>query len=289
MNCGVVVDSSTDTAVIAMGLSSHFGGGYQILNLANNTLAPVIASGSAISEDIAVDPIRHLILSPGEGETGDTATSTYELVQTQPSTALFENQIVPIPTPTPVGAPSPEPYSDSAAEDCTTGIALATNEFTDNLFITDLTQAKFTPGTPGTWSAPSQFQNFPEFAGFSAGTCGISVAPGTHLGIVTGEFGGALEGVIQLPSTSGSGIPAVQDWVAFTVPNTPNGSAWSEGLDPHTVTAYVSPNTKKAYGVLENDTFSFLAVIDLQGMLSAPRTGHVVNSIPAGVVTFIAE
>jgi hypothetical protein len=291
MNCGVAVDSTTDTAVIALGLDSNMGGGYQTLNLANNTFAPVIPSGSAISEDIAIDPVRHLILSPNEAETSGLSGSFYELVQTQPSTALFENQIVPIPTPTPVGAPTVGLDSDSAAEDCTTGIALSTNEFNSALFITDLTQAKFTPGTPaGTWTAPSQFQNFPEFTTFDAGTCGIAVAPGTHLAVVTGEFGGALEGVIQLPSTSGSGIPAVQDWVAFTMPNDPNGDEWEEGFDPHTVTAYVSPNTNKALGVLENQGPTFLAVVDLQGLLSAPRTGHVVNMpIPAGLVTFIKE
>ena len=35
--------------------------------------------------------------------------------------------------------------------------------------------------------------------------------------------------------------------------------------------------------------FSYVAVIDIQAMLSAPRTGaHVVTSpIPAGIVTFI--
>jgi hypothetical protein len=158
---------------------------------------------------------------------------------------------------------------------------------TPNLYIADLTQAVFTPGTPGTWTdTAAQTQAFPEFAGFSAGTNGIAVAPGTHLGIVTGEFGGALEGVIQLPATSGTETPAVVDWVAFTVPNLPNESTWSEGFDPHTVTAYVSPNSKKAFGVLENGDFSFLAVVDLQGLLSAPRTGHVVNDpLPAGLVT----
>jgi hypothetical protein len=68
------------------------------------------------------------------------------------------------------------------------------------------------------------------------------------------------------------------------------GSPRSDGFDPHTVTAYVSPNSKKAFGVLENGSFSELAIVDLQGLLSAPRTGHVVNSpLPAGVVTYIAE
>lgn len=181
-------------------------------------------------------------------------------------------------------------FFDSAAEDCTTGIALATTENAGNIFIADLTQATFTPGTPGAWSAPGQVVDIPDFDGFSAGTCGIAVAPGTHLGIVTGEFGGALEGVIQLPATSGSGTPAFVDWVAFTMPNDPSGAMWQEGFDPHTVTAYVSPNSKKAFGVMANETFTFLAVADLQGLLSAPRTGHVVNSpIPAGLITFVAE
>ncbi len=105
---------------------------------------------------------------------------------------------------------------------------------------------------------------------------------------MTGEFGGNLEGVVELPSTSGSGTPAFPDYVAFTVPPPPTEEVWSMGFDPHTVTSYVSPNTKKAYGVLENDNFSYLAIVDLQGLLNAPRTGHTVNEpLPSGLVTFI--
>jgi hypothetical protein len=70
------------------------------------------------------------------------------------------------------------------------------------------------------------------------------------LAVVTGEFGGNLEGVIQLPAKSGTGTPSVLDWVAFTVPDDPSHAAWSQGFDPHTVTAYVSPNSNKALGVL---------------------------------------
>ena len=108
---------------------------------------------------------------------------------------------------------------------------------------------------------------------------------------MTGEFGGNEEGVIQLPATSGSGTPAVVDYVAFTVPAPPTEDTWSQGLDPHTVTAYVSPNSHKAYAVLENGDFSYVAIVDIQAMLSAPRTGAhtVTNPIPAGIVTFVAE
>lgn len=273
MNCGVVVDSTTNKALITIGLSSGGPGGYQFLDLSGNTFETPIPAGASTSEDISIDPVRHLVLSPNED-------SIYQIVNISTATAaLFNNSFE--------SGGSP----DSAAEDCTTGIALSSIEGTGSLFIADLTQAVFTPGTPGTWTdTGSQVQNFPEFDALSAGTCGIAVAPGTHLGIVTGEFGGNLEGVIQLPATSGSGVPAVVDWVAFNVPNLASGSPWSMGFDPHTVTAYVSPNSSKAFGVLENDDFSFLAVVDLQGLLSAPRTGHVVNEpLPAGLVTFVAE
>jgi hypothetical protein len=273
-NCGVVVDSSVNKALIAIGLESGGPGGYQFLDLGGTpAFESPIPAGTETSEDVSIDPVRHLILSPNE-------SSIYQIVNTSSATpALFNNSV------------SGGGEFDSAAEDCTTGIALSTIEFTGNLYIADLTQAVFTPGTPGTWTdTASQIQNFPEFEGLEAGTCGLAVAPGTHLGVVTGEFGGNLEGVIQLPSTSGNGVPSVLDWVAFTVPSTPAAVPWSMGFDPHTVTAYVSPNSGKAYGVLENDDFSYLAIVDLQGLLNAARTGHVVNDpIPAGLVTFIAE
>jgi hypothetical protein len=101
---------------------------------------------------------------------------------------------------------------------------LAPVEFAGGLYVTDLTQAKFTPGSPGTWFSPgSRVISIPEFLTFTSGSCGVAVAPGTHLALVTGEFGGNLEGVVELPSTSGTGILAFPDWVAFTVPDEPNG------------------------------------------------------------------
>jgi hypothetical protein len=282
-NCGVVVDSSLNKALITIGVTTGGPGAFQFLDLAGTpTFESPIPAGTTTSEDVSIDPARNLILSPNED-------SIYQLVNIGASPAtLFNNN---------TGSTTPATF-DSAGEDCTTGIALSTDEGTGNLFIADLTQATFTPGaapSPGTWTAPSQLQNFPDFESFSAGTNGIAVAPGTHLGIVTGEFGGNVEGVIQLPSTSGSGTPAVVDWVAFTVPNDPSGAIWSEGFDPHTVTAYVSPNNGKAFAVLGNLSFTattagptFLAIVDLQGLLNAPRNGHVVTTIPPGVVTFVA-
>jgi hypothetical protein len=275
-NCGVVIDSTTEKALITLGIDSAGGpGAYQFLDLSGTPAfeTAVPAEGEYTSEDASIDPVRHLVLSPNEQ--GD-----YQILNTSGATpVLFKNQN------------TSSPVYDSAAEDCTTGIALSTDEGTGNLFLANLPQATFTPGSPaGTWTAPSQLLNFPEFDGFSAGTCGIAVGPGTHVGIVTGEFGGNLEGVIELPATTVSGVPSVVDYVAFTVPSDPTGATWSEGFDPHTVTAYISPNLHKPFAVLMNGSFSYLAIIDLNGILAAPRTGaHTATTpLPSGLVTFVA-
>jgi hypothetical protein len=177
---------------------------------------------------------------------------------------------------------------DSAAEDCMTGIALAADEFKSSVYLADLTQAKQPPASPGTWTAPQQFVSLPEFQvgeGFGDGISGMAVAPGTQLAIVTSEYGGRQVAVLQLPSSSGSGTPGPVDYAVANLPTMPNGQTWSQGLDPHMATAYVGPNNGKAYGLLGNapisDTFlppSYLAVVDMQALLAAPRSSaHTVD------------
>ena len=288
-NCGVAIDALSNTAVIAGGFSGNSSGdGLQLLNLNNNTFSTPYPSAFDVSENVSIDPNRNLILSPGED-------SNYTLFKIQPNGSLQEYSM-----PVPGGGDF-----DSAAEDCTTGIALSTQEFTNNLYIVDLTQATFTAPsgghTYGTWTAPGQSVNlYPsDDFNFSAGTSGISVAAGTtHLGIVTGEFGGSTFAAFQLPSTSGSGTPTFVDWVGASLPNTPDGAFFSAGFDPHTITAYTSPNDGKAYGLIADWATGkpdYVAVIDLQALMSASRSpsdSHIVNSsvdlLATGIVRYIA-
>jgi hypothetical protein len=274
VTCGVAMNASANKAVVTVGLSSAPSGtALQFLDLATNTFAAPVPLNNQVSEDVLWDQGRNLVLSPNEG-------GVYDLFNVATSTE-FSNSL---------GG-----TLDSAAEECTTGIALATVEFTSNLIIADLTQAAFGAGT---WSdAGEQLQNFPEFGNFAAGTDGIAIAQGTHLGVVTGEFGGNWMGVIQLPSTSGSGTPSVTDYAAAPLPNTPDGFTFAQGLDPHTVTAYVSPNSGDAVGLISNGVGiqpTWMAVIDLTKLLAAPRTGgtHFVDPtydlIANGVVSYIA-
>lgn len=287
MNCGVTFNSTTNQALI--GLSTATGPGYQFLDLAgaSPTLeTPFASPATEISEDLAIDPQRNFILSANED-------GSYEIVNIASTTApiFFENF-------TNLGQ-----VFDSSAEDCGTGIALSSDEGTGNVFLADLTQATFTPGSPsGTWSAPSQLENFPEFLGLEVGTCGIAVAAGSHIAEVAGEFGGSGFGAIQLPSTSGTGTPAAVDYIECNVPNDPNNNPWNLGADPHTSTAYTSPNTGDAIALFENAAPpTFLAAVDMTKLLNpsivaritnGQPTAHTcdptVNLVTAGVVTFVA-
>jgi len=278
-NCSVVVDSLHNQAVI--GLSTASGAGFQFLNLATTppafgTAFKSLTASHEISEDPLVDPSRTLLLSANEA-------NNYEIVNIATPTApkFFENTI------------SNEGFGegDSAGEDCTTGIALATGEFStpSQVFIADLTKAVFTAGSPGTWTAPSKVQTLTE-SFLAAGACGIAVAQGTHTGIVTGEFGGNQITAIALPAASGTGTPAIGDWVSCSI-----SATFSQGFDPHTVTAYQSPSgTKDAFAVIANGGATQVAVVDLTKMLNkttVPRTvaGHACASLtlPASVVSFV--
>lgn len=279
-NCGVAIDAIHNRAVI--GLSDAGSPGFEFLDLGTDSFGSVFASPSgAISEDPLIDPIRSILLSPAEN--GDFEIAD---VSNPESPVFYENA---------TGGGE----LDSGAEDCSTGIALAPAEFSDpsSLFVADLTQVRFSSAssgsTAGTWTAPSQNQSLGE-SSLSAGPTGIAVAQGTHTGVVTGEFGGNALTALALPTSSGSGTPAIREWVTCSIPNTPDGNSWIEGDDPHTVAAYESPSNGDAIGLFGNEGATWLARVDLSKLLNpavVPRdaAGEACASgtLPSSVVSFI--
>ncbi len=184
---------------------------------------------------------------------------------------------------------------DSSAEDCSTGIIFAPAEgaVPSEIEIADISnpgsppEAVFTPGTPGSWTAPEQVQTLTG-SDLSAGASGSTVAQGTHTGVVAGEFGGDGLTALALPTTSGAGaVPAVSNWVSCET-----GGGFSMGLDPHTLAAYQSPTGGDAIALLVNDGATEMVRVDLTDMLNpaiVPATGNVCNSgtLPSSVETFI--
>jgi hypothetical protein len=288
--CGVLVDESSNTAFIGIS-TSQSSSGFQLLNLTNNSFAsPLSAQNANISESFAIYPTGSLLLSPSEAQ--DNFNANFQLLQLNagaPSPFDFQSAAT--------AFASPNNFLDGGASDCSTGVALSSVEFTNNLFVTDLSQATFAVGTgglPGTWNAPNQRQSFPDFDSFTAGTTGLALTPSGHLGILEDEGGASAFGAVHLPSTAGSATPAVVDWVAASMPATdPSGQEWFFPLDPHALTAYVSPNNGKSYGLMVSDARTFVVKVDLAALLAAPRSSGThtvdpsVNLVTTGVITFI--
>ncbi len=281
MNCGVAVNAVTHQAVITMGYSSS-AAALQFLDISTQKLGSPVPTTYEVSEDVLWDPFRNLILSPDE-------RGVYDLFEISGSALPGPSTVKEVSNVSPTGAGT----FDSAGEDCTTGIALSSDESQGGVYIVDLTEKT---QTGDTWTAPGQSTGHPELY-FSAATDGIAVAPGsTHLGIVAGEFGGSGFGAIQLPAKPGFGTPNLVDYVAAVLPNTPDGNVFATGFDPHTTTAYTSPNNNKAYGVMADWATGapvYLAIIDLDALLKSPRTGaHTADPtydlLAHGVVRYVS-
>ena len=140
------------------------------------------------------------------------------------------------------------------------------------------------------WTAPQQLQTLTGSSALTFGASGLAVAQGTHQGIVSGEFGGDAITAIQLPTAVDTTAtpPAISDWVTCHI-----GGGFSNGYDPHTLTAYQSPNgAGDAIALQVNGGATTLARVDLTLMLALPQTitPHVCDAgtLPASVVSFLA-
>ena len=295
--CGVAIDAATGIAWIAEGSVGSVGQ-LEPYHVTAGTFGSAIGLfGVKTSEDIMVNPAKKYILSAG-GATGSGEGDQFQIIDNVTGTVY--------------NAPSPSPFAgfelDATAQDCSTGVAVATVESCaagicsavptiQKLALVNLSGVTLTGGAPGSWSAPTNLQDFaPDFTNLTFGTNGLAVAPGTHLAVVAGEFGGAGFGVVELPATvTPATIPVAADWVSANVPTsvTPACGPWAMGFDPHTVTAYRSPNDGKGYALMTNAARTCLVKVDMALLLSAPRLvgTHTANPalIPAGTFTFIAQ
>ena len=285
---GVAMDAVNNKALLVISVGGK--GGFQFLDLATDTFESPFATedpGGDISEDPLMDPVHHIIGSASED-------NNFEIVNVSTSTSpqFYEQNLS-----TAVGSGN---ELDSTSEDCSTGILLAPAEDSDpsGVEVADIQNAGtapdavFTPGSPGSWTAPEQFQTLTG-SELSAGADGSAVAQGTHTGVITGEFGGDGLTALALPTTSGAGAtPSIQSWVSCETGPDPSGNAFSMGDDPHTLAAYQSPNGGDAMALLVNEGATEMVRVDLTAMLNpatVPATGDVCTSgtLPSSVESFI--
>ena len=320
-NCGVAVDDNlarlpnttgSPTAIISTSK------GYLPVDLSSLTFETLIpTNGEAISGQFGYDPIDHLILSPNYAILNlkhfNSGTPHYQIINATDGAAfdLSDNNSFFNANGTCVTNAGPttqrDSLPDSGAYDVTTGIAYGTfrspsdctgANAVEDIALFDLTQATFNSSN-GTWSTPGkQIQTLSEMTNLSNGITGIAIVPGQSIAIVADrheKFGGERGfGALSLPTTSGSGVPAITDWVQAEMPDDPSGKIWAMSNEPNGVTAYVSPNDGKGYGVIINRTRTYAAVIDIAGLLAAERqagTQHTVADLvylsEVGIVRFV--
>jgi len=235
-NTGVVIDAATNRAAISIGITSapvqHHA--YQFLDLGTRTFETPIPVLSIAPESYIVDPVRHSLFSASED-------GAFTLLDTTTEQASYWHPIN-----------SGTAYFDTSGEDCQTGIAVGVLEDSDAIVLADLTQAAYS-GT--NWSAPFTVPNAGNHDGFA-------LAQGSHLALGFAEYGSSFT-VFRFPSTSGSGAPALVDYASSSV------SSFLSSY--HGLGAYVSPANGRAYGVVSSFDGTRLAMIDLQGVLDAPR------------------
>jgi hypothetical protein len=269
---------------------------------------PVSLNAVGSAEAIAADPLQQLVLSPSEvGPGGNPEApandSVYQLLDystSSPTVLNFSNLAFPS------GLTSLE--LDAAALDCATGVALSSVEDLSSggqppqllLINTKNVRQRSDFNNPaGTWTAPSNFVSLAAATTFDIGTGPLAIAPVPssapptvpHLGIASGEFGGNTFVVFSLPIPKNSAVNGTAadlvlgDYVVVTMPTDITDSpptAWAMGRDPHTITAYLSPNqlipgttVGVEYAVLQNDITpqrTKLAIVDMAALLNLTGT-----------------
>ncbi len=322
LNCGALVDD-----VLNLGIISS-SSGFLPLDLANGLLNPTISTTNnagvtePVGADFGYDVVHHKILSANA-----SVNPAMHFASTPP-----HFQVIDISTPaTPVlyDLANDQAFFESSSRTCgsnhvfndvlptttaidtSTNIAYVTfhtpaacfNSPPNDIALFDMSQASFTLGsgsTNNTWDTAGK--NVQSLTGIGlTGIDPISVEPNNHVAIVSG--GSTAFGALQLPSTSGSGTPAIVDYVGANMPNDPNGVAWTGWGEPNGLATYVSPTTNRPFGVMMNSPGggkpTFLAIFDINALLAAPRNNgisgsvHTVasdgsNLVTEGIVRFVA-
>lgn len=189
---------------------------------------------------------------------------------------------------------------DSAAVDSGTNLAMSVNEISGSTAIVPLGAAVLStpaPGArpPGTLTDPLTTTNdIMQDAGCES--TAISIDPGKHVAFISGEFSSPdCVGAVQLPSNAPSApfTPVSYMWIP-QLPNTPDGNVFDSAHDPHVAATFYLPGGGDLYGLVFNYSRSYIAVVDIAKLLTAPPSAtdpHQVDSsydlFAGGVLTYV--
>jgi hypothetical protein len=267
--CALLYDPADDRMILAT------AGGYALFDHnGSHALGKTIAA--LPSENFGYDPTRNRVFSP---RYGNGAGPSLDLVD------VARGKVYALDAPPPLAEP------DHGAVDVQTDIAIATEEAGAVVYLVDLSSASVDAPAAGSFQAP---QAAVWLSSSTPGRLsGVAVEPGSHLAFLAADVGVTMA-VARLPTSRGDPL-AVGDYVVTVVPATPSGSPWYGAGDPHGIAVFTLPGSAKPYGLLMNDSRRWLAVVDMEALLQAPRSPTDPNGVAAGhdlvatgVVTFYA-
>ena len=243
--CGLLYDE-TDNKII---LST--AGGYALFDhLGTHAIVKTIAS--KIAENFGYDIKNNRIFSP---QYQDFGAPTIDLID------VTGGKIYTL-TPPPVGLYEP----DHGAVDFNTGIAYATEEGGLGAYLLDLGNAKVNTPVAGQFQATTV--NVTITTLIAGRLTDVAIDSDAHYAFLSEEFMPSFA-VAKLPAVGG-GTPALGDYAVSKVPNPPL-SYWSGSGDPHGISNFTLSSGTKHYGLLVDGSKTWLAVVDMDKLLAAPR------------------
>ncbi len=273
--CGIEYDDTDDAYIIAT------ANGYEVYTspTENSYTQRAWTIPGNVAENFGYNAVTNTILSPVYA-TIDATGLTYMNVSENKSYVIATQ---------PAGLFEP----DAAAFDSATNIAAVTEEVanasgTNDLFVENIGSANLNTPSSGQFTAPQTTVMLTSslFGRASATTCdvpvtGIAIDPASHLAFVGSEFCGQGNGsgdgavtpfgVLALPTNAHSAL-AISSQVYLNMPPLPDGSLWDDAGDPHAMAAMPISGLCNPCGITCNAETTWLAIIDMQALLSAPRS-----------------
>lgn len=286
LDCGVLPDATDKGFIVSS------GDGYRIVNYSGTVLKSFLSDPTATipvdlsTENFGYDPVNNRIFSPEYN-----TTNNYVWVINVNSGKIYrwDKRMVDTNTDPAYGLPEltsqgiPSLTADAVSVDPSTGLMTIGHEWTPLLLIFNMNAATFSDST-GTFEAPydvTPLQNVYSPSGYL--TTGMVIEPSSHIMFLEGEFGDDI-GAAQMPSSAAAGSVTVTSYTSAQLPTPttycPTLSSWSNVGDPHGLSAFTAIVGGKPMGLLIDGTKACLAIVDLNGLLAAPKgTGTSANQV----------
>ncbi len=286
LDCGVLPDATDKGFIVSS------GDGYRVVNYSGTVLKSFLSDPTATTpvnlatENFGYDPVKNRIFSP-EYET--TNNYVWAIDVNSGKIYRWDKRMVDTNTDPSYGLPEltsqgiPSLTADAVSVDPSTGLMTIGHEWTPLLLIFNMNAATFN-GSTGTFDAPydvTPLQNVYSPSGYL--TTGMVIEPSSHIMFLEGEFGDDI-GAAQMPSSAAAGSVTVTSYTSAQLPTPttycPALSSWSNVGDPHGLSAFTAIVGGKPMGLLIDGTKACLAIVDLDGLLAAPKgTGTSANQV----------